>query len=302
MAKSLHRLPSPQGFNHLKLIKNTKLVDLSHINIDDSVQSRAGFDEDTLQDYYKAWESGVKFPPVDLYFDGQTYWIGDGFHRIKSRLNAKIRGNKIEAIVHPGNRRDAILHSVGANSTHGLRRTNADKRHAVELLLQDAEWSNWSNCEIARKACVSEFLVRTAREAIFEKIENDQGVRTVERNGKIFTQKTKNIGKSNQFQQSLVEKEIPIPSFTPSAVPARENLAWFQEQCMQLSDSKRTETYIRDGLDELWIKVSKFPETLEISVIKFQLKMLFFQNEMGAAQIEWLENNLARNPWGFAVD
>lgn len=27
-----------------------------------------------------------------------------------------------------GTKRDAILYSVGANSTHGLRRTNADKR------------------------------------------------------------------------------------------------------------------------------------------------------------------------------
>lgn len=302
MAKNLNRLPSPEGFNHLRLIKNTKLVDLSHINIDDSVQSRTRFDEGTLQDYKEAWESGVKFPPVYLYFDGQVYWIGDGFHRIKSRINAKIKGNKIEAIVHPGNRRDAILHSVGANSTHGLRRTNEDKRRAVELLLQDAEWSKWSNCEIARKACVSEFLVRAAREAIFEKIEDDQGVRMVERNGKIFTQKTKNIGKSNQLQQPLVEKEIPVSSFTHNTGTARENLACFQELCMQLSEVKKTDAYIRQSLDDLWIKANRLPESLEVSVIKFKLKMMFYENEIIGNQMKVAEMRLANNPWGFALD
>ena len=34
------------------------------------------------------------------------------------------------------------LHSVGANATHGLRRSNADKRRAVVLLLEDEEWSS----------------------------------------------------------------------------------------------------------------------------------------------------------------
>ena len=54
--------------------------------------------------------------------------------------------------VRTGSLRDTILHSVGANATHGLRRTNADKRRAVRLLLEDAEWSGWSDNAIA-KAC-----------------------------------------------------------------------------------------------------------------------------------------------------
>ena len=30
-------------------------------------------------------------------------------------------------------------------------------------MLQDEEWGEWSNCEIARKCCVSEFFVRKLR-------------------------------------------------------------------------------------------------------------------------------------------
>jgi hypothetical protein len=140
---------------------------------------------------------------VELYFDGQAYWVGDGFHRIKSRLEVNVRGNKIEAIIHSGDRRDAILHSVGANSKHGLRRTNEDKRHAVELLLRDKEWSKWSNCEIARKACVTEGLVRSVRKVIFVSNEDKATERLVERNGTVFTQKIGNIGKSQKAQQTI---------------------------------------------------------------------------------------------------
>ena len=38
-----------------------------------------------------------------------------------------------------GTQRDAILWSISANATHGLRRTNEDKRRAVTRLLQDPE-------------------------------------------------------------------------------------------------------------------------------------------------------------------
>lgn len=39
--------------------------------------------------------------------------------------------------------REAILFIVGANASHGLRRTNADKRRTVERLLADEEWRGW---------------------------------------------------------------------------------------------------------------------------------------------------------------
>jgi hypothetical protein len=43
------------------------------------------------------------------------------------------------AEVRTGSRRDAVRYSVGANSVHGLRRTNEDKRREVQTLLADAE-------------------------------------------------------------------------------------------------------------------------------------------------------------------
>ena len=57
----------------------------------------------------------------------------------------------IQAEIHEGGKRDAILYACGANATNGIRLTNADKRQAVERLLADGEWSKWSDSEIARK-------------------------------------------------------------------------------------------------------------------------------------------------------
>ena len=59
--------------------------------------------------------------------------------------------------------RDALLFSISSNGAHGLPRTNADKRKAVTLLLADAEWSQWSDSEIARHCQVSQSFVTGLR-------------------------------------------------------------------------------------------------------------------------------------------
>ncbi|MGB3208678.1 MAG: hypothetical protein WBB28_27125 [Crinalium sp.] len=137
-------------------------IDVALIELNGGTQSRSKLDEQTLEDYVQGWQLGATFPPIEVYFDGQKYWLADGFHRSESFKRAG-KGRLIEAIVHQGTRRDAILHSVGANASHGLRRTNPDKRRAVLTLLKDEEWSRWSNQAIARKCGVDESLVRTLK-------------------------------------------------------------------------------------------------------------------------------------------
>jgi hypothetical protein len=69
--------------------------------------------------------------------------------------------------VRKGTRRDAILYAVGANEGHGLRRTPADKRKAVLTLLEDPEWSKWSNYQIAEACKVTPpFVLRLRRESL----------------------------------------------------------------------------------------------------------------------------------------
>ncbi|MGI8981632.1 MAG: hypothetical protein ACR2FY_20585 [Pirellulaceae bacterium] len=62
--------------------------------------------------------------------------------------------------------RDAILFAAGANSTHGLKRTNADKRNSVLALLNDDEWVKWSDSKIAEQAGVSVNFVGDVRKQV----------------------------------------------------------------------------------------------------------------------------------------
>lgn len=137
------------------------LMDLNRISIDGGTQTRVALNEPAVAEYADALREGVKLPPVVVFFDGSAHWLADGFHRFHAHKAA--RKGAINVDIKPGTRRDAVLYSVGANSTHGLRRTNEDKRRAVKTMLDDAEWSTWSDHEIARQCGVSQPFVSGMR-------------------------------------------------------------------------------------------------------------------------------------------
>lgn len=168
------------------------MLKISLIRRDGETQSRAEICERTVQEYAEALRDPNRvFPPVIVYNDGVDHWLADGFHRVAAW--ELIGRAEVPVDIRQGDRRAAILHACAANAAHGLRRTSADKRRAVTILLQDAEWSKWSNREIARRCGVSDALVRDVRGSICEK-NADGGMRTVERNGTTYTQDTTKIG------------------------------------------------------------------------------------------------------------
>lgn len=107
-----------------------------HIAIADIVteglQTRLRIDAETVRDYAEAEEKrGAVLPPVVVYFDGAKHWLADGFHRLASAR--QLGRKKIAAEVREGGRVDALRFALGANSAHGLRRSNADKANAVRV-------------------------------------------------------------------------------------------------------------------------------------------------------------------------
>lgn len=142
-------------------MESTKSIELKRIRTDGGTQMRAAINNEIILDYRDKWKSGVVFNPIDIFFDGVTYWLADGFHRFYGAREAKRKD--IQATIHNGSQREAILFACGANNAHGLRRTNADKRLAVTALLNDAEWSEWSNTVIAAKCGVHHSFVADVR-------------------------------------------------------------------------------------------------------------------------------------------
>ena len=134
---------------------------VDRIRTDGATQPRAAIHEPTVAEYAEAIEAGVVLPPVTVFNDGGTYWLADGFHRVAA--TKRIGCLDIEVDLRVGTRRDAMLHSFGANATHGLRRTNDDKRRAVVAMLSDPDWAAWSNREIARICAVHHKFVSMVR-------------------------------------------------------------------------------------------------------------------------------------------
>jgi hypothetical protein len=136
-------------------------LEIRQIRTDGGTQPRAGIDYETVADYAHDLKDGAVFPPVVVFHDGQEYWLADGFHRVAA---FKHEGKqRIPAEIRQGTLRDAQLYAVGANAQHGLRRSREDKRRAVTMLLEDAEWGMWSDREIARRCKVSNTFVGNLR-------------------------------------------------------------------------------------------------------------------------------------------
>lgn len=194
-----------------------KLIELEKIRTDGGTQMRVSINNDVVLEYRDQWKAGVEFAPIDVFYDGAEYWVADGFHRFYGAREAKRKD--IPANVRQGTVRDAILFACGANSKHGMRRTNADKRHAVKTLLQDEEWSKWSSRVIAEKCGVSNPFVTEVRNQVL----------TVNTTGKSSGNEKNNgspevvIGRDGKVQRSRKRKRRPInqPEPLPPSKPPK---------------------------------------------------------------------------------
>src|SRR5207302_2913230 len=162
-------------------------------------------------------EGGLRFPAVVLFKDAQHYWLGGGFHRL---LAARAAGlSEFPADVRPGTQRDALLFSISSNADHGLPRTNADKKKAVTLLLADAEWSQWSDCEIARHCQVSQVFVSKLRKGASHN-GYEMRPRKVRRGDKVYEMRAK----KRSSQTTPPEDVVDTPRAASAAAPATDRV------------------------------------------------------------------------------
>lgn len=185
------------------------------IRINGGTQPRVETNETAVAEYAEVIRFGGELPPVVVFDDGAECWLADGFHRFHAHVNAGAM--EIVCDVRLGTKRDAILFSVGANASHGLRRSNDDKRKAVMTLLKDSEWSTWSDNAIAKACSVDHKTVAAHRQAILGNSQDAVLItRNVERNGRSYTQNTANIGKAKPAFE-VAEQPVAVPAEKPDA-------------------------------------------------------------------------------------
>src|SRR5689334_14844361 len=91
---------------------------LSAITLDPELQPRDKINKTVLAEYAQLLVDGAVFPPITVFNTGQQLLLADGFHRWHVHNALQLDTIKTEII--DGSRRDALLHSLQANSKHGL--------------------------------------------------------------------------------------------------------------------------------------------------------------------------------------
>lgn len=176
-------------------------VAIANIRLDGSTQSRVAMNQDVIDDYAEKMKAGAKFPAIHLFFDptlGEPekyqYFIGDGNHRVRAAIQAELEF--IDAELHTGSERAAMLYSFGSNGDHGMGRSTADIDFSIKRMLLDPEWVTWSDRAIADKIKLNHHdRVSKMRKAMVLSGEIRQiDERRYERGGQTHTMKTANIG------------------------------------------------------------------------------------------------------------
>jgi len=218
----------------------TKQIKLSEIVIDAGTQQRETISVEIVAEYAESIKCGAKFPPVVVFSDGVNYYLVDGFHRRHAYAALEIPA--IDAEVHDGTVRDAILFSAGVNCAHGIRPTNADKRKSVLILLRDKEWSEWSDRQIAKHCSVDHKFVGKLRKI--------QG-------GDIPTLPPKPALNRDDDQKLSTEKKLSTEAEDENYDPKEHELQEAHETINHLADENQK---LRDALS-----TGQLPETEIVS-------------------------------------
>lgn len=212
-----------------------KKVAIDSIRIDGGTQMRERINTDAVDDYAEAYTEGANMPPLDVFFDGKEYWLANGFHRYHAVR--KVRWSEVDCIVHKGTLRDAVLFAASSNETNGLRRTRADKRTAVTLLLNDPEWKQWSDNVIAKAARVSQPFVGVCRKQVCldAPIKNNvnsakSAGRRKAKGGKSYPATRKPRKKVDLHVPPIDEDEPKSEPAKPAATPAKKLKAFDNER------------------------------------------------------------------------
>lgn len=151
------------------------VVNLSNVRTDGGTQPRESMDMDLVGTYAArmSWDAssesardpeGQRWPEITVFDDGTSLWLADGFHRLHAARKAGL--SRFQATIHQGNLEQAILHSLGANASHGKRRTQADIKRVIERVLFHPEWARRSNNWLARICKVSDGTIKRHRERL----------------------------------------------------------------------------------------------------------------------------------------
>lgn len=147
----------------------TRDVSFRELNVlPDLYQTRAKTDIRFVQAYSRKMAEGNRFPPaVAFRLPDRQLILADGYHRAAARKSLGF--TNILTTIRPGTAQDAIIFGIKANFDQDNIRevTKGDRKHAVEIMIRDGTFRQWSNRAISKRCGVSSAFVATLRVGLF---------------------------------------------------------------------------------------------------------------------------------------
>lgn len=137
------------------------LLKLDEITLIEGNHARLKINPKQVSHYAALMKDGAIFPPVIVF--GEENILSDGWHRYYATKQNK--GKEIMAERKPGGAREARLYSYEANN-HGLPPTPKERIANATFMLQDQEWSEWSDAKIARHCGLDRTTVWRLRKVV----------------------------------------------------------------------------------------------------------------------------------------
>ncbi|HEY0955795.1 MAG TPA: hypothetical protein VGE36_13605 [Roseateles sp.] len=243
-----------------------KDVPLDDISIEGGTQARAAINGAVVAEYAEAMLEGETLPPGVVFCDGATNHLADGFHRFHA--NRKIGAISMSCDVRTGTLQDARLFAYGANREHGLRRTNEDKRKAVQGML--ADFAEWSDRAIAKHVGVAHTMVSSIRSpAVAAQRDENRAASAAKQAAKVEPGSTQQAGEGGETEASGVEPgssstetsakapTVEPGSTTPQADAAAERVAELEQMANELLADNNAMSAVFEADDKLAAAVAE---------------------------------------------
>jgi hypothetical protein len=226
-------------------------IELSKIRIDGGTQSRVKLNDEWVQELTeKLLEGKVQLPPLKAFFDGKHYWLGDGFHRYHANKKAGIK--QVECDSTNGTKRDAKIYSWKANHDHGLPRTNEDRRAIVMEALQDIEYCDKSDREIAEACEVSPMTVGRVRKSM----DLEKATKRVTKSGRVID--TTKIGRAKKEEPEAIPEDDKLKELATEHKAVSEENAKLRDMLAigALPEAEEAKAQVQTTIEELRKEVS----------------------------------------------
>jgi hypothetical protein len=178
-------------------------IPIASVRKDGQTQHRTKINPAIVLQYSELMRAGVTFPPIRVWWDGDEFWLSDGFHRVAAAEKAGF--SEISTEVHQGTVYDAQWDSYNANSLHGIRPTAGDTRLVIGRALLHPNAAGVSNVELARHLHIPEATVRRWRNRLAPNT-GSTVVRIAKREESTYTLKTVRSGRYESGARSAKSK------------------------------------------------------------------------------------------------